>query len=167
LSHGVERLVQRFNVSRPEPPAEVAGSGGIRDSIGAQRVKVSFVLAPQLQVFQAAPAAQRVVNQVQHMVRFMIREMDLEQRKALVDFFRQLQSLDQLVHQADASASRADAALRQIEVQVRAAHHGAAQIVGVIVAVQPLLNAALARDDSFCNTGAHSKPAVHLWRLCS
>ena len=54
-SLGVERLVRRFDMARREPPAEVAGRGGIGDPIGAQRVEVSFVLAPQLQVFRQRP----------------------------------------------------------------------------------------------------------------
>ena len=141
----------------------MVGSG---NPIGAQRVEVSFVLATQFQVLQATAAAQHVVDQAPHMIRLMVRKVDLEQRKPLVDLFRQLESLGQLVNQPDAAASRADVATRQVVMQVRAAHHGAAHVLREVEAIQSLLDPPLASPHLFCDTVAHSKSSVLLWCVC-
>src|SRR5579872_5013807 len=70
------------------------------------------------------------------------------------------------MHQADAAIGRARAAFCQLEVQVRAADHRAAHVLGEIEPIQPLLDAPLARPHPICHTVAHSKSSVLLWRVC-
>src|SRR5579872_3980028 len=110
--------------------------------------------------------AQCVVGQVEHMVRLEVRQVELEQREPLIDLLCQVESLNQLMHQADAAIGGTCGPLRQLEVQVRAADHRAAHVIGEIEPIQPLLDAPLARPHSICDTVAHSKSSVLLWRVC-
>jgi len=53
----VDRPLQRVNVGLGEPPAEIARGRGVRDALRAERIQVRLVLAPQLDILQARPAA--------------------------------------------------------------------------------------------------------------
>ena len=88
---------------RLEPPAEVAGGGRVGNPLGAEQVEIGLVLPPQFEIFQARASAQRVVGQVEHVVRLVIRQMHFEQVQPLVDLLGQSQLADQLMHQSDAA----------------------------------------------------------------
>jgi len=72
----VDRAHQTADVHLGKSPTEVAGRGRVGDPLAAQGVEEHLVVAPQLDVFQPRPFAQRVVGQVQHVVRLVIRAMD-------------------------------------------------------------------------------------------
>jgi hypothetical protein len=54
-----------------EAAAEVAGGGRVGDAAGAQGVEEDLVVAPQLDVLQAGPLAERVVGEVEDVVGFV------------------------------------------------------------------------------------------------
>ncbi len=85
----VDRLLQFPQVLRLEAAAEVTRRGGIRNPEGAQRVQIGFVLPPQFEILQAPRVAQRVIRNVQHVVGFVIGQMNLEQVQPLIDGRRQ------------------------------------------------------------------------------
>src|SRR5207253_5418651 len=126
-----------------EAPAEVAGRGRIGEAPRAQGVEQDLVLAEQVQVLQARAAPQGQVGQGQHMVRFMVGKVDLEQLQATVDGLDQADLANERVHSADAADSDAAAAFADLIVDVAGGHHrfGAAPQVG---RVQTALDAALA-----------------------
>jgi len=81
----VDRLHQRQNVlvgpkPRQKSPA-VVGSG---NPPCAQRVQVDLVVAAKLQVLQARAAEEKIISDVQHVVRLVVRQMDLEQLQVAI-----------------------------------------------------------------------------------
>jgi hypothetical protein len=108
----VEGLLQSPQIFALEAPAEVAGGGGIGNPLRAQQIEIGLVLTSQLEVLQARATAQRIVGQIEHVIRFVKRQVDFEQLQPRVDGFGQTQMADQLLHQADAAVSRAHTAPR-------------------------------------------------------
>jgi ubiquinone/menaquinone biosynthesis C-methylase UbiE len=102
----VEGRLQIVQVPARKPPTEIARRGGVGNPLGPQRVQVGLVLAAQLQVFQAGPTTQRIISQIEHVVRFVVRQMHFEQVQPPVDFPGQPQLAHQSVHEANAAAYR-------------------------------------------------------------
>ena len=119
---------------RQKSPA-VVGSG-IRWR--AKQVEIGLVLPPQFEIFQAGAAAQRVVGQVEHVVRLVIRQMDLEQMQPLVDRLGQTQLRDQLVDQPDAAVGRAARPPCQLVLRRAPADHRLREVVGIVELIEPL-----------------------------
>ncbi len=101
LPHFVEDVEQRADMVLLEAAAEVAGGGRVGNAPRAQGVEIDFVGAPQFQVFQAIAVAQGVVGQVQHVIAFVIRQMNLQQVQPAVDGLGQAEFLHQQPHRAD------------------------------------------------------------------
>ncbi len=142
--------------SSGESSAKVAGRGGIRNAFGAQGVQIGLVLAAQLQVFQARPAAQRVVRQVQHVVPLVIRQMNLEQRRRW-SISRPPQAAHQLMHQPDAAAGRAHRSPGQLIFDVGGPQHGPREVVRIIELVQASRQSPLACRTALLDNPVHSK----------
>ena len=81
----VEDVLQRLDGLGGKPPAEVACRGGIGESARPQGMEHHLIVAEQFQILQTGAATQRQVAQGEHMVRFMIGEVDLQHLQALVD----------------------------------------------------------------------------------
>jgi hypothetical protein len=75
----VEDVLQGVDVGRREAAAEVAGRGRVGDAAGAQGVEKHFVVAAELDVLQTGALTQGVVGDIEHMIRLVKRQMDLEQ----------------------------------------------------------------------------------------
>jgi hypothetical protein len=84
-------------------PGSTPRGGGVGDSRRPQQVEIGLVLPPQFEVIQAALVAQHVVGQVQHVVRLLIRPIDLEQMQPLVDGLGEPEFADELLDQPDAA----------------------------------------------------------------
>ena len=84
-----------------KPAAEVAGRCRIRDPTGSESIELALVVPQNLQVLQPCPAHQQVVGDVQHVVRLVVRQVDLQQMKTVIDRPIQAQVFDQQVHRAD------------------------------------------------------------------
>ncbi len=152
----VERLLQGDQVLRLEPAAEIAGRGGIGRTLGPQQVQIGFVLPPQFEVFQASAAAQCVVGQVEHVIRFVIGQMHLEQMQLTIDLLGQPQVAHHLMDQADPAAAGADDAVRHFILRRAAPDHGACEVLGVVVFVETSQQSALARRHEFTDNRFHS-----------
>ena len=75
---GVEDFLQEFDRTTVEATAEIARRRWVRDAAGAQRVEVCFVMAQQLQMLQTRSPGQQVVSHVQHVIRLVVRQMELQ-----------------------------------------------------------------------------------------
>ena len=153
----VDRLLQVIEILRTKTTAEVPGRGRIGNAPSAQGIEIGFILAPQLQVLQAATIAQRVVGDVQHVIGFVIGPVDLEQVQPSVDGLRQAERLCQLMHQTDPAIRRADGSLRHFILNVRRPEHGLFQIVWEAEFVQPLHDSPLACPTATRHNSVHSK----------
>src|SRR5208283_1003553 len=86
-----------------------AGSRWIRDAAGAQGVQIILVIATKLEILQTGAAAEGVVADVEHMVRVLVGNMDLQQLQPLVERFDQTETLRQQVDGSNAATGdRAD-----------------------------------------------------------
>jgi hypothetical protein len=152
----VENVEQRVNVVLGKPPTEIAGGGGIGDAACPQGVEEHLIVAEQFQVFQTGAATQGQVGQGEDMIRFMVRQVDLEQLQAAVEGIDQADLPNQFVHGADATDGDAAAALGDFIVDVAGRHDrlGTAAQVGP---VQTALDSAFAVGQFFGYAGFHSK----------
>ena len=80
---------KRAHIVGLEAPAKIPGRGGIGNPPGVHRLQISFVLAPQFQIFQAGAVTQGVKGEVQDVVAFVVRQMDLQELQPPVDRFGQ------------------------------------------------------------------------------
>src|SRR3954451_10625849 len=91
----VEDVLEGLDVVGGEAAAEVAGGGGVGDSVGAQGVEEDDVVAPQLDVVEAGAVAQGVVGEVEDVVTLVVGEVELEQLEPLVDGLGESEFADQ------------------------------------------------------------------------
>ena len=152
----VEHLLQAADVRGGEAAAEVARRGGVGNAPGAQRVEVAFVVAQEFQVFQARAARQEIVGDVQHMVRFVVGQMDLQHLQAVVDRLVEPQLPHQQVHGTHAAGSNRSRALGDLVVDVGGRHHRP-RTPPIVLFVQPPGDPGLALFDLFSYLGVHSK----------
>ena len=99
----VEDFHQADDVAEAEAAAEVAGRSRIGDAAGTQGVHVRLVAAQQFQVFQTRAARQKIVGDVQHVVRLVVGEVHPKQLQAAVDGLIQAEFLRQEVYGRDAA----------------------------------------------------------------
>src|SRR5438876_669786 len=97
----IERLLETQNRRLVETPEEVPRRRRIRNPRGAESIHVALIVPQLLDILQTQSARNHVVCDVQHVVRFVIRHMKLEQLHIAVDRAIQLQSADQLVDRPD------------------------------------------------------------------
>ncbi len=138
----VDDVEKYLNAIRGKAPAEISRRGGIGDTARPQGIQQDFVVAEQFQVLQTRAAAQRQIGQRQHMVRFMIGQVDFQQFQALVDGFGEAEPAGESVDQADAATGKATCASRDVVVEVAGGHHGlgaATQVFRVQTALNPAL----------------------------
>ena len=154
--HVVDRAHQILDVAFIEAPTEVAGRRGVGDALRPERVQVHFVVAPQLDVFQAGSAGQEVVGDVEHVVRLMVRQMALQKMQPAIDGLDQPRSPGQQVHRSDPAASQTPHAVGQLVLNVTGGEHGPGLIRPVAI-TEPVLNSTLAVAQLLPSTLAHSK----------
>ena len=90
----VDDVDEGVDVRGREAAAEVAGRGGIGNAASAEGVEEVLVVAAQFDVLQTGAAAQGVVGDVEHVVGFVIGQVELEQMQALVDGLDQADALE-------------------------------------------------------------------------
>jgi len=156
-THAVDRLHQRQHLGdRVEPAAEVAGRRRIGHPRRAQGVEIDLVVAKRLQVLQAVAAAQDVVGDVQHVIRLVVRQMDLEQTQFIVDRADQADLPRQQVDRADPADPGRAGPVGQVVADAPRGHDRpgrSAELPGAVAA----FDAALASEPLFACTGIHSK----------
>ena len=80
LSSGfVERFLESEYPIRIETTQEISRRRGIRDPVGTEAVHIGLIVAKPFDVLEAGSAGQHVVGDVQHVIRFPVRDVILEQ----------------------------------------------------------------------------------------
>jgi hypothetical protein len=120
----VEDIMQRLNAVLGKASTEIACSRGVGDTAGPQSIEEDFVVAEQLQVLQTGAATQRQISQGEHVVRFMIGEVDLQHLQALVERLNQADVLGEGVQGTDAAAGDTPTAFGNFIVDIAGRHHG-------------------------------------------
>ena len=100
----VEGFHELLDLPGGETATEVTRGRGIRDPLHTQSVQIHFVVAPQLQVIQAGTTREQVVRDIQHMIRFRVRQVDLQHLQRPIDLLGQSQAADHLVNHPDPAA---------------------------------------------------------------
>ena len=100
-AHLVDRVHQRLDVRDLESPAEVALGGRVGNTLGAQGVQVRLLIALKLDVLKAGASDENVVGEVQHVVRFVIGLVLLQQVQVPVDHLDQPAPPGEQVHGPD------------------------------------------------------------------
>jgi hypothetical protein len=124
LAGFIDRVHQGHDIRPTKSAAEVAGSRGIGDALGAQGVEMNLVVPPQFEVFEPLTACQDVEGDVQDVVRLVIREMHLEEVKIGVDVADQAGPPGQEEHGADAAGAESLDPIAQLIVNIACGHHG-------------------------------------------
>src|SRR5207247_5162638 len=75
----VDDFEEGLNAVRGKAATEVSRRGGVGEAAGTQGVQQDLIVAQEFEVLQASAAAQRQIGQGEHMVRFMIGELAVEQ----------------------------------------------------------------------------------------
>jgi hypothetical protein len=122
-------LHQTADVRLAEAAAEIAGRGRVGDSLRAQSVEKDLVVATQLDVFQACAVAEGVVGQVEHVIRLVVRAMDLQEVQAAVDGLHEPDFPRQLMHHADAAHADGPHLVSQLHTDVAGCKHRPASIL--------------------------------------
>ncbi len=95
---GIKGPEQGVNSRRVEAAAEIASGGRIGDALGANRVREDLILTTQFEILQTRAATQDVVGNGQHMIGFVIVQVQFRQWHALVNDLDQPQTADQHVN---------------------------------------------------------------------
>ena len=140
-----------------EAPAEVAGRGWIGNPLRAQGVQIDLVVAKRLQVLQALAVAQNVVGDVQHVIRFVIRQMDLQQMHVGIDGVDQPHLAGQQMHRADPAMTKAPAAIGHFIANRAGRKHRAPAAAPLASRIESLLDSALASQEFLGCSIFHSK----------
>jgi hypothetical protein len=142
-----------------EAAAEIALRGRVGNPRRAQGVQKHLVVAAQFDVFQPHARAHRIVGQVQHVIRLVIGQMDLQHLHAAVDRLDQAALAGQFVNRADAPHAHAADLLRDFLADVLRREHRLG-IPAATLAVQPLLDPLLGGGQLFGYRGIHSKSSL-------
>lgn len=89
-----------------EPPAEVAGGGGVGDAARPEGIEEGSVVAAEFDVREAGAVAECVVGDVQDVVGLVIREVDFQEVEAFVDGLGQTKSVGEQVDDRRRSKGR-------------------------------------------------------------
>ena len=163
----IDGVHQGHDIGLNEPTAEVAGSGGIGDSVGSQGIEIDLVVATQFEVFDPFTAGEDVEGDVQDVVGFVIRKMDLKEVKIGVDVADQADPVPGAAWAPMPPAAESLNAIGQFVLDVGGGHHGygplrSRQIRETLVnSSSPFLNASLIAGRAFFSeSSTHSKASL-------
>src|SRR3984957_16852367 len=156
LANAVENVDQGMHVGGAEATTEIAGGRRIGDAQSPERVEVDFILTTQFEVLQTGAVAQRVVGQVEHMVRLVVGHVNLEQVQVLVDGIDEADPLGEQMKSADAAVGDAAAAVGDVIVDVGRGEGGPADVAEPFL-VETAFDSALAVAQLLVYLGVHSK----------
>ena len=111
-----------------------------------------IIAAPQISV-------PLIEGDIENVIRFVIRAMNLEQVQSLIDLLDQPNSMSQLVDCPDSSRRHSTGLFRHLVVNVLLAEHGAPPVFGRRI-FQSLGNSALACFDLLSFNAVHSKSSM-------
>src|ERR1700722_455864 len=155
LADVVDGVEQRVHIVGLETAAEVASGGRIGNAAGAQGIEEDFVVASQFDVFEAGAVAKGVVGEIEHVIRFVIGQMDLEQVQPAVDGLVEAEFAHEQVHGTDTAVANTAAALTDFVLNVAGRKHGLGAPAQVFL-VQAFLNPLLATGQLLAYSSVHS-----------
>ena len=85
----IDSVHQIQNIPALEPPAEIAGGGGIGNPLGPQGIEVDLVVTSQFEMLELVSSGQDVEGDVQHVIGLMVRQVTLEEMEPAVDVVNQ------------------------------------------------------------------------------
>src|SRR4029434_6576080 len=103
--------------------------GGVRDPLRTESIEEDLVLATQLDVLKTGAVHQRVVRDVEDVVRLPVGQVQLEEFQLFVDPIRQLELQSHAVDEPDSPTSDAPIPLGNLVADVAATEHGARLIL--------------------------------------
>ena len=161
----VDDVEEGLNAVRGKAPTEVSRGGGVGEASSAQGVQQDFIVAKEFQVLQASAAAQGQIGQGEHVVGFMVREVDLQQLQTLVQGVDEAEPTGEGMNEANAAAGDAAGTLGDLIVNVGSGHHGLAATAQVLL-VQSALDPALAvgQFSSYARVSLEIPPGGWCWR---
>jgi hypothetical protein len=132
----VEDLLQGGDVGGAEAAAEVARSGRVGETAGAESVEEVGVGAAEFEVLQAGAVAQGVVGQSEDMVGFVVGQVKLQQAQAVVDAVDEAELAGEDVEGTDAAVGDAADAVGDFVMDVAGGEHrsGATAEIGLVQA---------------------------------
>jgi hypothetical protein len=140
----VDRVHQGLNVFFVEASTKVAGRRRIGNALNSQRIQKNFVVTPQFDVFQACAADEQVVGDVEHMIRFVIRQMTFQDMHPLINALSQARALHQQLHHSYTSGNDAARPAGELIVDGVSVEHGPFAFNENVLATEPPLNPTLA-----------------------
>ena len=156
LPRRVDGVDERVDVGRPEPPAEVAGRGRVGDAACAQRVEEVRVLAAQFDVLQTGAVAQGVVGEIEHMIGFVVRQVQFEQVQAGINGLDQTATPRQQMEGPDAAAGDGARLVGYFVLNV-AGRELRSQAGRVVFPIEAAFDSALAPGEPALENGVHLK----------
>src|SRR5262249_17001072 len=114
----IDDIEQRIDVLAGEATAEIASGGRVGNAAGTEGVEEVLLISAQLDVLQAGAIAQRIVGEVEDMVGFMVRQMDLEDVELGVDSLHEAELSCQGVEGANATVANAPDACGSLVMDV-------------------------------------------------
>ena len=124
-----------------------------------ESIEESVVVAAEFDVVQAGSVAERIVSDVENVVGFVIRQMDLEEVKSLVDGLRQSELVGEHVDGSDASVSNGSVSMRNV-VFDGATGEDRSACGGVVCLVESPSDSGLACAEPGAENRFHSKSLV-------
>ena len=147
-SRFVNSVLKAADVGGGKATAEITGRRRIGNAFGAQRVEKRFIVSPQFNIFQRTSFAERIVSNVEHMIRLTIGKIQFQQMKPPVDSIDESRLPSQHVHQSDASVVDRLGSFSDFVLDVRSGENGTRIPVDKPIASQSLFDTPLALLDN-------------------
>jgi hypothetical protein len=119
----VDGAPQRHDILFTEAASEVPGGGRVADAPRPEGIEVDPVDAPDLEVFEAVAARQRVVGYVQDVVALVIPRLPLQKVEALVDIVDQSGLPGHEVDGSDAAGRDGPSPFGDLGLDIGGGHH--------------------------------------------
>jgi hypothetical protein len=139
----IEDIEQRVDVLAGEAPTEIASGRGVGNTPGTKGVEKVLIVTAEFDVLQAGAIAQGVVSEVEDVVRFMVRQMDLQEVEFGINRLDEAELSSQGVKGANAAVANTADACRSLVMNVAGGKEGLATTAEVRF-VEAALDASLA-----------------------
>lgn len=153
----VEGLHEHQDLHLIKSSTEITCRSRIGDALCSERVEVSFVSAPDLEMIQAGTTGKKIQSDVEDVVRFIVGRMHFEYGNAAVDESAQVERLNHLHDRTQAPSGDGLGSIRELQVEGRRVDDWRGRDVPFIDAIE---KSALALLQPFSYVGVHSKPSI-------
>jgi hypothetical protein len=99
----LHQLHQLHDFGCVKPSAEISSGSWIWNSFSAKGIKIGLVGSAQLDVLEAGSSGEQIHRDIEHMIGFVIAQVQFKYRHGVVDVLSQFELLDHLHDDADAA----------------------------------------------------------------